>query len=240
MTFASKLFLFGFFPTFLLCYFACRTIRAKNIVFIAFSLVFYSSGKTVFLPILLASIAANYRLGLAIDEADNRRRYRLLAYGAAGNLLVLGIFKYTGFAIENLNVLLGFASIALPVPEIGLPLGISFYTFHAISYIADVAKRRAEASRRFDEFMLYMSMFPQLVSGPIVRYSTVARQLQERRHTIGRFSAGMRIFIIGLAWKVLIADQIARMPDGVFDYAPAPGLVEVVAWPLRLCHADIL
>ena len=201
--------------------------RAKNIVFIAFSVVFYSSGKTIFLLILLASIAANFRLGIAIDNAESRRRRVLLAYGAAANLLVLGVFKDTGFVIENLNALLGFIGIALPVPQIGLPLGISFYTFHAISYIADVAKRRAEASRRFDEFMLYMSMFPQLVAGPIVRYSKVARQLHDRRHTIGRFSAGMRIFIIGLAWKVLIADQIARVPDGVFDYTPAPGLVEV-------------
>jgi alginate O-acetyltransferase complex protein AlgI len=226
MTFATKLFLFGFFPTFLLCYFACGTIRAKNIAFITFSLMFYASGKTLFLPILLASIAANFRLGLAIDKAEGRRRYRLLAYGAAANLFVLGIFKYTGFAVENLDALLGLAGIDLPVPKLPLPLGISFYTFHAISYIADVAKRRAEASRRFEEFMLYMSMFPQLVAGPIVRYSTVARQLHERRHTIGRFSAGMRIFILGLAWKILIADQIARIPDGVFDYAPAPGLVE--------------
>jgi alginate O-acetyltransferase complex protein AlgI len=228
MTFASKSFLFGLFPAFLLCYFAYRKVRARNIVFIAFSVVFYSSGKTIFLPILLASIAANFRLGIAIDNADGLRRRRLLAYGAAGNLAVLGVFKYTGFAIQNLNALLGLIGIALPIPQIGLPLGISFYTFHAISYIADVAKRRAAASRRFDEFMLYMSMFPQLISGPIVRYSTVARQLHDRRHTIDRFSAGMRIFIIGLAWKVLIADQIAPVADGVFDYAPAPGQVE--AW----------
>ena len=197
--------------------------------------MFYSAGKTIFLPILLASIVANFRLGISIDDAEGRRRYRLLAYGAACNLLVLGIFKYTGFAIENLNALLGFADIALPVPQIGLPLGISFYTFHAISYIADVAKRRAAASRRFDEFTLYMSMFPQLLAGPIVRYSTIARQLHDRRHTIGRFSAGMRIFIIGLAWKVLIADQIAPVPNGVFDYAPAPGLLE--AWLALYAYA---
>ena len=182
-------------------------------------MLFYSSGKTIFLPILLASIAANFRSGIAIDNAEGLRRPRLFAYGVTGNLLVLGVFKYTGFAIENFNALLGLIGISLPVPQIGLPLGISFYTFHAISYIADVAKRRVAANRRFDEFMLYMSMFPQLVAGPIVRYSTVARQLHDRRHTIGRFSAGMRIFIIGLAWKVLIADQIAPVADGVFDYA---------------------
>ena len=107
-----------------------------------------------------------------------------------------------------------------------LPLGISFYTFHAISYIADVAKGKVAANRRFGEFMLYMSMFPQLVAGPIVRYSQVANQLRYRRQTPGRFSAGMRIFIIGLAWKLLIADQISGVADFVFDGERAPLLIE--------------
>jgi alginate O-acetyltransferase complex protein AlgI len=228
MTFASKIFLFCFLPVFLLCYFGSKKIRTGNIIFIAFSLLFYSASKPPFLLILLASIAGNFWLGMAIDDADGHRRHRLLAYGAAANLLVLGVFKYLGFAVENLDALLGLARLSLPVPHMPLPLGISFYTFHAISYLADVARRRAGANRRFDEFMLYMSMFPQLISGPIVRYSTVARQLHARRHTVGRFSAGMRIFVIGLAWKVLLADQIAPIADSVFDQAPAPGLLE--AW----------
>lgn len=225
MTFASKSFLFFFFPIFLLCYFRFRNTRAKNLVFIAFSLVFYSAARPVDLLILLASIGANFRLAIAIDTADAEQRYRLLGYGAAGNLLVLAIFKYTAFLVANLNAVTG---LGLPLPRIALPLGISFYTFHAISYIADVAKRRVAANRRFDEFMLYMSMFPQLVAGPIVRYSTVSRQLHARRHTIGRFSAGMRIFVIGLAWKVLLADQIAPIADAAFDQMSAPGLIE--AW----------
>jgi alginate O-acetyltransferase complex protein AlgI len=228
MTFASKIFLYCFLPIFLICYFALKGTRARNIVLIAFSLVFYSASKPVFLLILLTSIGANFRLAIAIDEADGHRRHRLLGCGAAGNLLVLGIFKYTGFAVENINAALGFADIALPVPTMSLPLGISFYTFHAISYIADVAKRRVEANRRFDEFMLYMSMFPQLVSGPIVRYATVAGQLRQRHHTCARFSAGMRIFVIGLAWKVLLADQIAPIANSAFDQIPSPSLQE--AW----------
>lgn len=226
MTFASKIFLFCFFPIFLICYFSFKSIRARNIVFIAFSLLFYSADKPPFLLILLASIAANFRLAIAIDRADDDQRYRLLAYGVAGNLLVLAICKYSGFLVENLNPLIGFFGIALPVPKLLLPLGISFYTFHAISYIADIAKRRVTANRRFEEFMLYMSMFPQLVSGPIVRYATVARQLHERRVTLERFSAGMRIFVIGLAWKVLIADRIAPVADALFDQAPSPGFIE--------------
>ncbi|SEE89036.1 D-alanyl-lipoteichoic acid acyltransferase DltB, MBOAT superfamily [Rhizobiales bacterium GAS191] len=228
MTFASKSFLIYFFPIFLVCYFSFRAVKARNIVFIAFSLMFYSASRPIFLVILLLSIAANFAMAIAIDRADGKRRYRLLAYGAAGNLLVLIVFKYTGFFVENLNVLLRVADLELRVPHITLPLGISFYTFHAISYIADVAKKRVSANRRFDEFMLYMSMFPQLVAGPIVRYSTVAKQLHARRTTAGRFSAGMRILVIGLAWKVLIADQVSPIADLVFDLTAAPNLTE--AW----------
>jgi alginate O-acetyltransferase complex protein AlgI len=228
MTFASSGFLFYFFPIFLICYFSLGNIRARNIVFIVFSVIFYSASRPIFLVILMASIGANFTLALAIERAEGRRRHALLACGAAGNLLVLAIFKYTAFFAENLNFLLGFAHLRLPEPRMRLPLGISFYTFHAISYIADVAKRRTVANRRLDEFMLYMSMFPQLVAGPIVRYSTVARQLSERRVTLGRFSAGMRIFVIGLAWKVLIADQIAPIADAVFGETMGPSLTE--AW----------
>lgn len=228
MTFASKYFLFYLLPLFLIGYFWCKGLRVRNIVFILFSLLFYSFSKPLFLVLLLASIGANFRLAIAIDAAGSDRRYRLLACGVAGNLLVLAIFKYAGFLVENLNTLLALASLQMPVPKIALPLGISFYTFHAISYIADVAKRRVKANPRFEEFMLYMSMFPQLVAGPIVRYATVSRQLHERRHTLGRFSAGMRIFIIGLAWKVLLADQVAPLADAVFDQDGVPSLLE--AW----------
>jgi alginate O-acetyltransferase complex protein AlgI len=224
MTFASKTFILYFFPTFLFCYFAFKNVRIRNFIFIIFSLLFYSASRPIFLSILLLSIAANFALAIAIDKSEDYRRHWLLACGVAGNLLVLIAFKYTAFLIENLDVLLGFADVKIRAPHITLPLGISFYTFHAISYIADVAKRRVAANRRFDEFMLYMSMFPQLVAGPIVRYSTVAKQLHDRHTTAGRFSAGMRIFVIGLAWKVLIADQIAPVADFVFDDAKTPGV----------------
>lgn len=229
MTFASSDFLLYFFPLFLIFYFLSKTVKAKNAVVVVFSLIFYSASAPAFLVLLILSIVANYRLGLAIDErVDDKHRYRLLAWGCVGNLLALGVFKYTGFLIENLNVVLAPAGLQIPVPRIGLPLGISFYSFHAISYLADVAKKKVAANRRFDQFMLYMSMFPQLVAGPIVRYSTVARQLNGRRETFGRFSAGMRIFVIGLSWKLLIADQIAPIADYVFDAVHAPSMV--VAW----------
>jgi alginate O-acetyltransferase complex protein AlgI len=226
MTFASADFIFYFFPIFLPIYFLAKDIRAKNFVLVLFSLIFYSASKPVFLLILIASIAVNYRLALAIDRATGSARHRLLGYGVIGNLLPLAIFKYTAFLAQNLNALLAVAGLKVGVPAMALPLGISFYTFHAISYIADVAKGKVAANRRFGEFMLYMSMFPQLVAGPIVRYSQVANQLRYRRQTPGRFSAGMRIFIIGLAWKLLIADQISGVADFVFDGERAPLLIE--------------
>ncbi|MGU3494893.1 MBOAT family O-acyltransferase [Xanthobacteraceae bacterium A53D] len=228
MTFASVAFLFYFLPLFLVVYFAARRIEVKNFIVVVFSLVFYAAGYTPYLFILLASIYANYRLALAIDAADGEQRKRLLIISVIVNLIPLIIFKYTTFFVENLNEVMAPAGLHLPVPTIGLPLGISFYTFHAISYLADIYKRRVRANRSLAQFTLYMSMFPQLVAGPIVRYNTVARQLGNRRVTLGRFSAGARLFLIGLAWKVLIADEMAPLVGYMFDSTPHPTFVE--AW----------
>ncbi|MFG1278914.1 MBOAT family O-acyltransferase [Xanthobacter autotrophicus] len=228
MTFASIEFLFYFFPLFLASYFSAKSITTRNTIFLAFSLVFYSAGYTPHILILLASVAINFLLARAIDDRDGAPRQRLLVYGVAFNLLLLGIFKYTGFLVENLNGLIEPLGASLPLPRISLPLGISFYSFHAISYLADIYKRKVRANRDPAQFALYMCMFPQLVAGPIVRYATVAKQLSQRRTTMGRFSAGARLFVIGLAWKVLIADEVARLADGVFDTTTHPTFVE--AW----------
>jgi len=228
MTFASIEFLFYFFPLFLVTYFSAKTVTTRNYIFLAFSLVFYAAGYTPHILILLGSVAINFFLARAIDGREGPGRQRLLAGGVAFNLILLGIFKYTGFLVENLNALVAPAGFALPLPRISLPLGISFYSFHAISYLADIYKRKVHANRDPAQFALYMCMFPQLVAGPIVRYATVARQLSERRVTLGRFSAGARLFAIGLAWKVLIADEVARLVDGVFDTTTHPTFVE--AW----------
>ncbi|MCL8384190.1 MBOAT family O-acyltransferase [Xanthobacter aminoxidans] len=228
MTFASIEFLFYFFPLFLVAYFSAKTITTRNYIFLAFSLVFYSAGYTPHILILLASVAANFFLAKAIEVREGAERKRVLALGVTLNLLLLGVFKYTGFLAENLNALIEPAGLLLPVPQISLPLGISFYSFHAISYLADIYKKKVHANRDPAQFALYMCMFPQLVAGPIVRYATVARQLSQRRVTLGRFSAGARLFVIGLAWKVLIADEVARLVDGVFDTTTHPTFVE--AW----------
>lgn len=228
MTFASIEFLFYFFPLFLVSYFSAKTITTRNYIFLAFSLVFYGAGYTPHILILLASVVVNYFVALAIDRRDGASRKSMLIKGVTFNLLLLGVFKYTGFLVENINDVIAPSGAHIPVPKIGLPLGISFYSFHAISYLADIYKRKVSANRDFAQFSLYMCMFPQLVAGPIVRYSTVARQLSQRRTTWGRFSAGARLFAIGLGWKVLIADEVARLVDGVFDATSNPTFVE--AW----------
>lgn len=228
MTFASIEFLFYFLPLFLVSYFSAKTITTRNYIFLAFSLVFYGAGYTPHIMILFASVAVNYCLALAIDAREESARKKFLIYGAIFNLSMLGVFKYTGFLVDNLNDVIEPFGAHIPVPQISLPLGISFYSFHAISYLADIYKKKVRANRDFAQFSLYMCMFPQLVAGPIVRYSTVARQLSQRRTTWGRFSAGARIFAIGLGWKVLIADEVARLVDGVFDATSNPTFVE--AW----------
>lgn len=228
MTFASIQFLFYFLPLFLILYYSVKSMKLRNAIFVTFSLIFYSVGYTPHLILLLVSIFINYRLALLIDGREGAQRKRILIVAVSFNVLLLAAFKYTGFLVQNVDALISPFGWHIPVPQIGLPLGISFYSFHAISYIADIYKGRVRANRDIAQFTLYMTMFPQLVAGPIVRYSTVARQLNQRRTTWGRFSAGARIFALGLAWKVLIADEVARIVDVVFDGNTTPALTE--AW----------
>ncbi|MFG1243815.1 MBOAT family O-acyltransferase [Xanthobacter versatilis] len=228
MVFSSVTFLFYFLPAFLLCYFATPGVRAKNLVLLAFSLVFYAWGGLANVAVLAVSIVGNYLFALFIDKRSERWRLRTLGLAVAANLCGLIAFKYAGFLAQNFNVLLEPLGVALPVVHPALPLGISFFTFHAISYLVDVYRRKAAANGRFEEIAVYITMFPQLVAGPIVRYSTIERRIHTRRTTLGRVSAGLRIFIIGLSWKVLIADEVAPVVAAVFDNTPHPNLGE--AW----------
>ncbi len=228
MVFSSVTFLFFFLPLFIAGYFLVPSIRAKNLLTLAFSLVFYAWGEPWFVLALLGSIAFNFSAAIAIDRvAEGRRRLALIG-AVAVNLALLGVFKYAEFAVLNLDRLLVPFALHLPLPKIELPLGISFFTFHCISYVTDVYRRRFRANRDPVEVALYIALFPQLVAGPIVRYSTVARQLGTRRHTLARASAGARIFVLGLAQKVLIADLVAPLADVVFDHTVHPGMV--AAW----------
>jgi D-alanyl-lipoteichoic acid acyltransferase DltB (MBOAT superfamily) len=228
MVFSSITFLFYFLPIFLAAYFLTPTIQAKNVVTLLFSLAFYAWGEPRFIIILLLSIAFNFCAGLVIDAREGSSRRFALAAGVAGNLLLLGVFKYANFLTANLTALLQPLGAPSFTTNIALPLGISFFTFHCLSYIIDVYRGRFRANRNPIDIALYISLFPQLVAGPIVRYKTVARQLDARRFTFGRASVGARIFIIGLAQKVLVADVVAKLVQVAFDQLPHRSLLE--AW----------
>ena len=219
MLFASPTFLFVFLPLCLAAYFAGPSVKAKNAILLTASLVFYGWGEPVYVLLMAGMTLVNYAAALAIDARDGAARQRALALAVALNLGALAVFKYAGFIALTLG---------LPVPRIPLPLGISFFTFHCLSYLIDTYRRRFPANRDVTQVALYIALFPQLIAGPIVRYKTIAKRLAVRRHSLGRASAGMRIFIIGLAQKLLIADPIAPLADAVFDHAKAPGLIE--AW----------
>ncbi|GGF85223.1 alginate O-acetyltransferase [Azorhizobium oxalatiphilum] len=235
MIFSSVTFLFYFLPAFLICYFAVPGTRAKNIVLLVFSLVFYGWGGLPNVVVLAVSIAFNYAMAQVIDARPEPTRLRMLGLAIAINIAGLVVFKYSGFLAENFNILLEPTGLALPVVHLPLPLGISFFTFHAISYLVDVYRRRVKANTRLDEIIVYIIMFPQLVAGPIVRYSTIANRIRDRRTTFGRVSAGLRIFVIGLSWKVLIADEVAPLANVAFDQVGTPVFAE--AWLGVLAYA---
>ena len=228
MVFSSITFLFYFLPIFLIVYFATPTIKGKNVVVLLFSLLFYAWGEPRFVVILLFSIVFNFLAALVIDARSGSSRKLALAVAVAGNLLLLAVFKYANFLSANLSALMAPFGIDVLKTNIALPLGISFFTFHCLSYVIDVYRRRFSANRDPIDIALYISLFPQLVAGPIVRYKTVARQLDARRLSLSHASVGARIFIVGLAQKVLIADVVAPLVQVAFDQVPNRSLAE--AW----------
>jgi alginate O-acetyltransferase complex protein AlgI len=235
MVFSSVVFLFGFLPLTLLVYFLLPSLRLRNVLLIGASLIFYLWGEKLFVAVLLLSVVMNHGLGLAAARTRGSVRGRWVV-GAAivGNLALLGAFKYANFFADNLNALAG-----RPLVEIGpihLPLGISFFTFQALTYVVDVARGDATVQRRLRDVALYVSMFPQLVAGPIVRYRSVASQLARRQSTLAGFALGVRRFTVGLGKKLLIADSLAIPADEIFAL-PATELTAPLAWLGLVCFS---
>jgi len=233
MLFTSVTFLFYFLPVVVIGYLLLPTIALRNLFLLAASLVFYFWGEPWFVAVLLLSIVVNYAAGLAVADASPEHRGFLLGAAVAANLAILAIFKYADFLVDSLNALIAPLQWVFPQPKIPLPLGISFFTFQAISYLLDVYRRHVPAERNPLYLGMYIAMFPQLVAGPIVRFETVAREIRDRRTTLGRASVGARIFVIGLAQKVLIANEVARIADAGFA-AAQPSLLE--AWSGLLAY----
>ena len=207
MLFSSLLFLYAFLPICLLLYFLVPGLTGKNIVLLCASLVFYAWGEPVYVFLMLAVAALNWGFGLLLEK---KRSKGLLALCVALNLASLVVFKYAGFLVENCNALFG---AAFRVPQISLPIGISFYTFQALSYSVDVYRKDVGAQRSYWKFLLYVSMFPQLIAGPIVRYVDVAAQIESRESDPENVFRGVTRFCVGLGKKVLLADHVGQVAD---------------------------
>ena len=234
MLFTEPSFLFLFLPVLLGLYFLRRPHGGyANVLLLAASVLFYAKGGGAFTWLMLASIAFNY--GMAIVVARERSKASLAA-AVAINLAVLAVFKYANFLADNVNaVLAGAGAGPFAVPQILLPIGISFYTFHAISYVVDVYRGHATAQKSPVHAALYLLLFPQLIAGPIIRYREIADQLARRVVRIDDFAYGVRRFVIGLGKKVLIANVVAVPADGIFALPPHE-LTAAHAWLGVACY----
>jgi alginate O-acetyltransferase complex protein AlgI len=236
MVFSNLTFVCLFLPAVLGAYFASPE-RARNMVLVAASIIFYVWGARIAIVLVLISVCVNFALGKAIAAAEPRSRKRLIGWSVAGNLLVLIIFKYTNFIIDNINDLLEpFWNVRLPNPVIPLPLGISFFTFHIISYLVDIFRGVAQPQRSAAAFTLYIINFPQLIAGPIIRYRPIAGQLEHRSVSFSDLDTGIARFAAGLAKKLLIANPIGAIADQLFAIAPADLPIWAV-WLAVLCFS---
>jgi len=210
LLFSSNVFLFVFLPIVLLLYYIVPRPFWNPVLFM-FSLLFYGWGEPVYLILMVATILIDYCFGVVIHsrKQKNRSAKAVLITGIAVNLLILGFFKYAGFFAEQLKIIPVFSEIS--VPEITLPIGISFYIFQSMSYIIDVYRNDAPVQKNPLTLGTYVTLFPQLIAGPIVRYGDVAEQLSFRKENISDFSSGVMLFIFGLAKKVLLANPMGNL-----------------------------
>ncbi|WP_295083981.1 MBOAT family O-acyltransferase [Ruminococcus sp.] len=212
MVFSRLFFIYVFLPVCLLCYAMAKGTKHKNTVLIFFSLIFYAWGEPVYIFLMLATAAVNYFAALLIGKYKGKRGdTAATVFAVVYDLLMLGIFKYSGFIVENINTLF---SSSIHVPDIRLPIGISFYTFQTISYIIDCHWEKVSPQKSFKNFLLYLTLFPQLVAGPIVRYSSIEKEINERTIELSDVSYGLNRVALGLAKKVLLANQLGLIVDG--------------------------
>lgn len=226
MVFASVPFLFVFLPAVLAAYFLCPR-RWHNAVLLVFSLFFYAWGEPVYILLMLSSITVSFLAGRALGRAHTpARRRAVLSASVAYHLLTLGFFKYADFLIGTVNSLFG---LSLPLLSLPLPIGISFYTFQTLSYIVDVYRGVCAPQRRWDWLAMYVSLFPQLIAGPIVRYQTVEQQIAHRTVSRAQCAEGVRRFTAGLVKKVLLANNIGLVFTQILGNGALPQSV-LAAW----------
>lgn len=214
MLFSSLTFLFIFLPLVLILYFLVKD-KYKNYILLAASLLFYSWGEPKYILLMVISIIANYFFARWLDKSSCHKKF-WMTIAIIFNIGLLLFFKYTNFFLDNINNLFG---IDTPTLNVVLPIGISFYTFQILSYVIDVYRGNVAVQKNIFTLGTYISFFPQLIAGPIVRYSTIEKQLSKRTHSLEKFCIGLRRFMIGFAKKVLIANNVAIIADTVFNSA---------------------
>lgn len=229
MVFSSAVFLFIFLPVVILLHTVIQNIKVRNGLLIVASLVFYAFGEPVYVLMLIGSVAVNYIFGTLLARNKNKA---VLAVAVVVNLALLVVFKYTGFLVTSINQIF---SSNIPVPDIVMPIGISFYTFQAISYIIDTYRSEDSGKQSFFDVLLYISLFPQLIAGPIVKYNSIKDEIKTRMVTTDGLLHGIRLFVIGLAKKVLIANTVGYAADTVFSMNTS--LIDMpLAWFGAICY----
>lgn len=227
MLFSSITFLFLFLPIMLAVYYIAPP-QWKNLLLLAGSLIFYAWGEPVYIILMILSILLNYFCGMDIEnKSENEaKEKRSLVFAITVNIVLLVFFKYFGFLVESTNTLFG---ISIPYRELALPIGISFYTFQEISYIVDVYRGKVKAQQSLVKYALYVSMFPQLVAGPIVCYGDIEKQLTERKISGRKLGQGAMLFIIGLSKKAVLANTLGKIFEEISSTS-ASNLTVLMAW----------
>ena len=213
MVFSSLTFLCIFLPVVLALYYLLPTLRIRNILLIAVSLLFYAYGEPVYVLLMIASIIINYIFGRLLGTENKKKRQWILAIAVVINIGLLVVFKYLDMMVQTVNQLSG---SEIPLVGLALPIGISFFTFQALSYVIDVYRREVEPQKNLWNMMLYISFFPQLIAGPIVKYHDIQEQIDNRNTDVKEIAEGLRRFIIGLSQKVLISNTMAVTADALF------------------------
>lgn len=227
MVFSDIFFLYVFLPLFLILYFVAGSIKRKNIVLVLFSLVFYSWGEPLGVFLLIFTSLFDYTCGRFIERhRGTKKAVSGLACSIAVDLLILAVFKYSALIVTGINTV---TPLELPVPDIHLPIGISFYTFQSLTYTIDIYRGKARVQKNWLYYLLYLSMFFQLIAGPIVRYSDISREIENRTVKISDFSSGLTRFIFGLGKKVIIANTVGSVAAQLLTFNDAPSSV-LAAW----------
>ncbi|MBQ2708500.1 MAG: MBOAT family protein, partial [Clostridia bacterium] len=238
MVFSSLEFLLLYLTVTLLLYFIVP-LKLRNIVLLVVSLIFYGWGEPVYMFLMMFTITVDYIFGMLVEKSllknDRKHAKMYMIIAIVINLAILGFFKYFNFFIENLRLIPGLQFMQ-PIDGLALPIGISFYTFQALSYVIDVYRMDTPAQKNIASFGAYVTLYPQLIAGPIVRYKDVDDQLNEREHSVALFAEGTRTFIAGLCKKIFLANMVGQLWES-FKAVPSNELTVVGAWFGMICYS---